>query len=257
MQWQTIFKKELTENWRNFKWIWVPIVFIIFAVMDPVTTYYLPIILESAGNMPDGASFDIPIPSVAEAMLMSFNELGVLGVLIAVVASMGIVSKEVKSGVYELILSKPVSFTNYITAKYTAMLSLLAFSLVISLLVGWYYVTVLYGELSITQLIVSTSFFIIYFMLILGIVMLFNSFFKSQGLVAFLSIITIIALNTISSIYSHVLTWSPALISDYIGLYFFSGELESEIWLSSAVAVALTVLCLAIAVTTLKNRALD
>ncbi|WP_017187133.1 ABC transporter permease [Alkalibacillus haloalkaliphilus] len=257
MQWQTIFKKELTEHWRSFKWIWVPIVFIIFAIMDPLTMYYFPIIMDTVGNVPEGATMDFPTPSVAEAMIMSFSQLGMLGVLIAVVVSMGLVSKEVKSGVYELVLSKPVSFTNYITAKYVAILMLIAFSLAVSLLVGWYYVNILFGTISFIQITISILFFIVYFMMILGIVMLFNSFLKSQGLVAFLSIITVVALNVISSIYSHVITWSPTLISDYINVYFYSGQLETEIWFSSVSAVAITVICLITATITLKNKAID
>ncbi|WP_188207306.1 ABC transporter permease [Alkalibacillus aidingensis] len=257
MQWTTIFKKELLENWRNFKWIWVPIVFILFAIMDPLTAYFLPRILETVGGLPEGATIDFPMPSVAEAMMMSFNQLGMIGVLITIVISMGLVSSELKSGVYELILSKPVSYTNYITAKFTSILLLVSVALLASILVAWYYINILFGSISFTQILISTFFFIIYFMLILGIVMLFNTFFKSQGMVAFLSIVTIIAINAITSIYSHVLTWSPGLISDYIGVYFYSGEIETETWFSLAIAIILTIICLMIAITTLKNRAIE
>ncbi|WP_027964174.1 ABC transporter permease [Halalkalibacillus halophilus] len=257
MQWLVIFNKELLEHLRNFKWIWVPIVFILFAVMDPITTYYLPIILESVGGMPEGASIDIPSPPPAEAMMMSFNQLSVLGVLIAVVISMGMVSSELKSGVYELILSKPVSYIHYITAKYAAMSVLVSISLVISLIAGWYYVTLLFGDIAFSQLLVSAIFYVIWFLLVLSIVMMFNTMFRSQGLVAFISIIVILAINIITSIYSHVLTWSPALISDYIGIYLFSGNMETEMWMSVLISVILMVVALTIAITTLKNRAIE
>ena len=37
-----LLRKEGLENWRNKKWIWVPLVFILLAIMDPITNYYLP-----------------------------------------------------------------------------------------------------------------------------------------------------------------------------------------------------------------------
>ncbi|MET3683118.1 ABC-2 type transport system permease protein [Alkalibacillus flavidus] len=254
MQWQTIFKKEVLEHWRHFKWIWVPIVFILFAVMDPLTSYFMPIILESVGNVPEGATIDIPTPSAEQAMMMSFNQMNVLGVLIAVVISMGLISREVSSGVYELVLSKPVRFSSYITAKFTAMMVLISISIVVGLVTGWYYVTVLFGDIAFTQILASALFYLLYFMLILSIVMLFNSFLTSPGLVAFLSIITVIVLNAVTTIFDHVLTWSPALISNYISVYFYSGRIETELWFSSLTAVMLSIICLIASVFLLKRQ---
>ncbi|MDY0407538.1 hypothetical protein [Paracerasibacillus soli] len=61
MQWLILLQKEMVENWRNFKWIWVPLVFILLAIMDPISTYYLPQILEAVGGLPEGAVFEIQI----------------------------------------------------------------------------------------------------------------------------------------------------------------------------------------------------
>ncbi|MDQ0159820.1 ABC transporter permease [Alkalibacillus salilacus] len=254
MQWQTIYKKEMLDHWRHFKWIWVPIVFILFAVMDPLTAYFMPIILESAGNVPEGATIDIPNPSVGEAMIMSFSQLNMLGVLIAVVISMGLISRELSTGVYELILSKPVRYSHYITAKFTAMMTLLSVSIIIALITGWYYVTVLFGDLAFTQLLTSAIFYIFYFMLILSIVMVFNSFLTSPGLVAFLSIFTVVVLNAITSIFDHVITWSPMLISDYIGTYFFSGEIETDLYFSTGIAIIISLLLLWLSIFLLKRQ---
>lgn len=44
-----MYNKEMLEMWRSFKWLWVPLVFILLGIMQPVTTYYLPQILEMAG----------------------------------------------------------------------------------------------------------------------------------------------------------------------------------------------------------------
>src|SRR5699024_9883536 len=106
----------------NKKWIWVPLVFILLAIIDPISNYYMPQIIDSIGGMPEGAVFEIPELSSAEVILMTLGQLSSLGVLVIILMSMGTIAGERKSGVIELILVKPVSYQHYITAKWAALL---------------------------------------------------------------------------------------------------------------------------------------
>lgn len=55
-----LLQKEWRENARNFKLYWIPIVFIIFGIIEPITNHYLPEIMKSVGNLPEGAEFTWP-----------------------------------------------------------------------------------------------------------------------------------------------------------------------------------------------------
>ncbi len=55
-----LLQKEWRENTRNFKILWIPLVFIIFGILEPVTNHYLPEIMKSVGNMPEGTEFIWP-----------------------------------------------------------------------------------------------------------------------------------------------------------------------------------------------------
>ena len=136
MQWKTLFKKEMLEHWRNYKWIWVPLVIILLAIMDPITTYYLPLILESVGGLPDGAVIEMPTPLPRDVIMMSLGQLSSLGVLIIVLMMMGTISGEIKSGVSELILVKPVTYLNYITSKWASFLLIVWVALFVALLLS-------------------------------------------------------------------------------------------------------------------------
>ncbi|GAE95391.1 hypothetical protein JCM21714_4624 [Gracilibacillus boraciitolerans JCM 21714] len=92
MQWFTIFKKEILEDWRNFKWIWVPLVFIVICIMDPLSTYYLPQIIDAVGGMPEGAVFEVPAVQPEQAIMMSLAELSMFGVLVIVAISMAVIA---------------------------------------------------------------------------------------------------------------------------------------------------------------------
>jgi len=116
-QWFTLLQKELLEMTRNFKWIWVPISFILIGVMDPLSTYYLPQILNTIGDLPEGAVIDIPTPPAPEVLMMSLANYNLLGILIIILTTMGLISGERKSGVAGMILVKPVSYFSFVTAK--------------------------------------------------------------------------------------------------------------------------------------------
>ena len=45
-QFKTFLKKEWLEMWRSLKFVWVPLVFIILGIMDPITYYFMDDILK-------------------------------------------------------------------------------------------------------------------------------------------------------------------------------------------------------------------
>src|SRR5699024_1809850 len=121
-QWNTIFQKELIENWRNRKWIWVPLIIMLLTVMEPVTYYFLPDILDYAGGVPDGTVIEIPDMDASEMVMMSLESLSTYGILIIALFTMGTISNERKCGITEIILVKPIRYHHYISAKWAANL---------------------------------------------------------------------------------------------------------------------------------------
>lgn len=242
MQWMTLFQKELLENWRNKKWIWVPLVIILLSVMDPLTTYYLPQIIDSVGGMPEGAVFEIPEMEPAQVIMMSLSQLSSLGVLVVVLVLMGTIAGERKSGVSELVLVKPVSYMNYITAKWVSYLLLVWVSLFLGLLVSWYYINILFGTLTIGEFLTVFFFYGMWLTLVVSLTIFYNTVFKSAGLVAFFTILTIMVMSIITQIFQHVLDWSPNNLSSYILDSLSLGEISSELLATAGVTLILSIL---------------
>ncbi|MRH44640.1 ABC transporter permease subunit [Aquibacillus halophilus] len=241
MQWKTIFKKEMLEYWRNFKWVWVPLVFILIAIMDPISTYYLPKILDAVGGLPDGAVFEMPEITPVAALMMSLSELSMFGVLVIVLMSMGLIAGERKSGVAELVLVKPVGYFTYISSKWGATLLLVWTSLIIGLLTSWYYVNLLYGDISFGALIQVIFFYGLWLTLVISITTFFNTLFKTPGIVGFLSIATIIVMSIFNQIFSHKITWFPNNLSSHIGDMLDSGSTSGELWGTALVTIIIIV----------------
>jgi ABC-2 type transport system permease protein len=244
MQCMTLFQKELLENWRNKKWIWVPLVIILLSIMDPLTTYFLPQIIESVGGMPEGTVFEIPKMEPAQVIMMSLSQLSSLGVLVIVLILMGTIAGERKSGVSELVLVKPVSYMNYISSKWVSYLLLVWVSLFLGLLVSWYYINILFGTLTLGEFLTVFFFYGLWLTLVVSLTIFYNTVFKSAGLVAFFTILTIMLMSIITQIFQHVLEWSPNNLSSYILESLSTGEISSDLLATAGAALLLSVVLL-------------
>lgn len=211
-QWYILLQKELLEMWRNFKWIWVPITFILLGVQAPITSYFLPQILDSFGGLPKGV--EIPIPSAEEVLVKGLSEYTQIGIIIIVLMTMGILAGERKSGVAAMILVKPVSYKSFVIAKWAGSILLVWGSFFIGYLATWYYTGILFKWVPISDFFITFFIYGLWFTLVISITFLFSATFKIPGMAGFSSIAVVIILNVATSILSHWLKWSPAQITD-------------------------------------------
>lgn len=215
-QWLTLFNKEIIENWRNKKWIWVPIVMMLLTMMDPISYYYLPEIIDLAGGVPEGTIIEIPDLAPREVITMSLEQLSMFGVIVIALISMGTIAGERNSGIAEIILVKPVRFSNYVTAKWAAWLLLVWFSLFLGMILNWYYVNLLFGSLSFTMVLQIIFFYGLWFTFVLTLSIFFNTLWRAPGTVFACTIGTIVIMSIMNMIFGHKLTWFPNQLSAHI-----------------------------------------
>lgn len=253
-QWITLFQKEWLEQWRNLKWVWVPIVFILLSIMDPITTYYMPQIMDSLGGLPEGALFDIPMPSPEEAIMMSLSQLSSLGVLVIILISMGTIAGERNSGVMELILVKPVTHFNYVTAKWAAHLVLILASFTLGMLMSWYYVSLLFGYISFSAFLYLLLFYGLWLIFVVSLTIFYNSFIKKPGMVAFLSIATLMVLSVITQAFGRYMLYSPSQLSQHIHEMLEIGYVQTELIYTSIVTLIMIGLLLILAIKLFQSK---
>lgn len=124
-----LYRKEMLEMARSYKLIWIPVVFILLGIMQPLTTYYLPEILKASGDVPPGLLEGYEIPSAAAVMAQSLGQYGTIGMLVLALGAMNVLAGERYSGTMELILVRPVSPAAIVFAKWAAQLTLLIVAL--------------------------------------------------------------------------------------------------------------------------------
>ncbi|WP_368505384.1 ABC transporter permease [Alkalihalophilus sp. As8PL] len=255
-QWLVLFQKELLEMARNYKLIWLPLVFILLSMIDPLTTYYMPQILEMSGGLPEGAVFEMPLPSAPEVLMMTVSQLNLLGVLIIVLASMGTIAAERKSGLAGMILVKPIPYSSYVTAKWAGLSVVGLVSVFLGYLAGWYYVTLLFEPISFATFLQSYLLFALWFVFIFTLTIFFNTVVKVPGLVAFATLATVIVLSVLTNTFEKWMMWSPAQLTGNVGSLLIEGRTLEDLWLTVMVTLILVVLLMISAVNILRNKEL-
>ncbi|MBH5320164.1 ABC transporter permease [Paenibacillus sp. GSMTC-2017] len=240
-----LLRKELLELLRSYKLIWVPLVFIILGIMQPVTNYYMPVILEKAGNMPVGTIIEIPKMSGVQVLTGTLSQFGTIGSLILVLAFMGIVSGERNSGAASMILVKPITFGAYITSKWTSMLIMSWGSLFAGYSASWYYTWQLFEWVDVKPFMTSYVLYSLWFSFVLTIALLFSSMLRSAAGAAFTTLGISILLSLLAGLLPKFLGSSPGALSGY-AYEAVSGSISNSSGLGWTIGITLVFIILSL-----------
>lgn len=255
-QWTTLLQKEIVEMWRNFKWIWVPITFILLGVSEPLSSYYMPQIIDTLGGLPKGTVIEIPLPTAAEVLIQGLSQYTSIGVLVIVLTSMGIIAAERKSGVAAMILVKPVSFFSFITAKWAGGVLLLWVSFFLGYLSTWYYTGLLFTWVPIGDFFQSFFFYALWLTVVLTITVFFSAALLTPGMAGFISLAVVIIISMGSSALSNWLEWSPAQLTSYAQEVLLNRGIPDHTLPASIVAIASILFLLAFSIYIFKKKEL-
>lgn len=254
MQWTTLMKKEMLQFWRNKQIIWVPLVMAILAVMDPITYYFLPEILELSGGLPEGAVFEIPELTANDSFLLGVESLNFMGVMLLLLISMGAIAAERKSGVAEMMYTKPIHPFSYMMSKWLALLIVAAVALFTALAFNWYYTNVLYGELEFFVMIKTFGFYMVWLMFIVAVAIFFNAFLSKPGLVFASAAGVIFVMNLIDTFLGHKLTYFPNRLTSHLEEMLYSQKVPGELYMTAGVILITVCVLLGGSTVIFKNK---
>lgn len=253
-QWCVLFGKEMLEMRRNLKWLWVPIVFILLGIMQPVVYYFMPQILQAAGGLPEGAIIDIPPPQASAVMAETFGQFGSIGLLVLVLAFMGIVAGERQSRTAGMILVRPVPRASFITAKWAAACLLALVSVLAGSLAAWFYTSELIGDISLGLSLLGALVFGLWIMFVMTVTVFLSTIFKSNGAVASLTLLLAIGLSVLTGVFSRLMTWSPSMLTGQSAALLADGAPAQHFGVQAAVAVVAVIALLAGAIVLFKRQ---
>ncbi|EFU38514.1 hypothetical protein PVOR_29863 [Paenibacillus vortex V453] len=206
------YQKEMLEASRTYKWIWVPAVFLLLGIMQPVSTYYLPEILTMSGEVPPEAAALFTIPSADSVMASTLSQFSTIGLLVLVLAWMNTVAGERATGTAELVLTRTVSTLPMMGAKWAAMMTLMLVSFALGLAGAAYYTHQLIGPLEWGAVASGGLLYAVWLAWIVTLVLPLGAVLRGPA-AAFISLGTAAALSLLSGLLPSRFQWSPGRLS--------------------------------------------
>lgn len=237
-----LFQKEWRENVRNFKILWIPLVFLLFGITEPLTNYYLPQILNAVGNMPEGTVFPFPELSPEQILMSTISQYQFVGMLVVTLGFAGIISRERKNGTATLLYVRPISFSSYVTSKLMMMSIIVVGSVIIGVTASLYYTYILFGAVEIGAFFGFLGTYIVWLLFVISIV-LFSSAVFSTGIASFISLVLVIFVQFIDALLGTYWTISPWKLPMYAGII-LNGGVDRTPYAWSMIITVLVILIL-------------
>jgi ABC-2 type transport system permease protein len=197
--------REIVKTWR----IWVlPGIVLFFAVTGPVIARFTPQLLQAVA--PDtGLVIQIPDPTFLDAYLQWTKNLVQIVTFAIIIIFAGAVSAERRSGTAVLVLTKPLSRSAFVVAKYLAQGALLIGTVAVGTAITWALTYAVFGEAPLLPLAQATGMWLVWGLMILGIMVFLSSLVGSQAGAAGLGLGAFVLLS-IASIWAPAVRYSPA-----------------------------------------------
>ena len=204
----TLLRKELLEQWRTRRLVIVGIVFLLFGLGSPLIAKYTPEILRSVGTGMPGASITLPPATTADAVAQLAKNVGQLGVLIAILLSMGAVASEKERGTAAFLLTMPASRGAFLLAKLVAIATTLLVAMALATGGAWIYTAALFEVLPIPGTIAMGLVLWLELFAFASITFLASTAFASQLAAGGVGFVALVVLSILAAI-PVVGEWSP------------------------------------------------
>ncbi|MCH4825986.1 MAG: ABC transporter permease [Planococcus sp. (in: firmicutes)] len=241
-----LLKKEQLENIRNYKIYWIPAIFILLGILEPTTNYFLPQIIESSGGLPEGAVLEIPTPTPEQMLAAIVEQFQTIGIAVLILAYMGTIAGERKSGTATLLYVRPLSFRAYFLSKWTMASVISLVSVWLGFLAGYYYTYLFFGEVELIKVLQMMGTYSVWVLFIMALLLVASAISPNSGFAAAIAFSTYLLIQLTDGLFGLNWTFSPGKIPQY-GLEWLIGAPDSSgLWGAIGIAVLLILLLFAI-----------
>lgn len=247
-----MYRKEMLEMLRSYKLLWIPVVFVLLGVMQPLTSYYLPDLLKASGEFPAELLDSFPIPGPVEVMTKVLSQYSMIGVLLLVIAGMNTVSGELSGRTAALVLVRPVASIQFIAAKWAGQISLVFISFILSYASSWYYTALLLGQVPLAEALAAGGLHLVWLSFAVSLT-LFCSTLLRGGAAAVVSLLVMGVLYLAYSLVPSWMAWNPArLLAEASAI--LSGNSPQNAAFPLTVGISIMVLFIALSAWFLRRR---
>ncbi|MFE6074135.1 ABC transporter permease [Paenibacillus sp. NPDC057886] len=225
VRWSVLWRKEWLEARRSYKLLWFPVVFILMGMLQPLSTYYLPQILQMAGGLPDGSHITLPEYTGAEVMASTLaNQFDQLGVIIMVIGMMGVIVSDKHNGMLAFVLTRNTTLTEYFLSKWLSQAVLIAVAIGAGFITSLVYTSYLYEGLPLSRMAAGFGIYFVWCLFVVTLTLMLCSILNRSSGVAVVAIFALLFLKGITAFKTEYQILNPAYMSQHAVNMITTGE---------------------------------
>jgi ABC-2 type transport system permease protein len=200
MNFFTVFRKEMMEQMRTYRFLIVVAVLAAFGLTSPLLAKFTPEIFKAIPGVPPELLASIPAPTVADAIAQYVKNMSQFGILLALLMAMGMVVQEKERGTAAFFLTRPVSRETFVLAKFAALTVTFIASLTIAALGCWYYTYILFKPLAWGPFLALNGLMLVVFLVYMALALLSSTIARSQGIAVGLAFVALLLIGGIGAL---------------------------------------------------------
>ncbi|CAM3974993.1 ABC transporter permease subunit [Mesobacillus zeae] len=227
-----LINKEFVQMKRDYKIIWLPLVFMFLGATQPVVMYYLPAILKALGGG-QGITIDPSMTQQEGGHIMAAtlgSQFDQLGLMIIAVSVMGVIQSDKASGMLAFILTRPVSVGAYIWGKVISNYFIILLSVSCGFFVSYLYTSYLFSSVQFSCVLASLFIYSVWVLFMVTFTTMISTIFNSQGIIALISIVFLLFNRMIVGLHPVLDMLNPAGMSKYAMEFLITGSAENSFY---------------------------
>ncbi len=211
------FHKEWMELIRSYRLLVVAVVLVFFGLTSPFLTKFTPELLAAIPT--EGMTIEMPPPTVEMAIGQYVKNMAQFGIILGILLTMGTISQEKDKGTAAMMLVKPLSRGAFMGAKFLALATMFAISLVLAGIACYYYTMLLFEAMDILRWLVLNTMIFFYTLVPVALTLLCSTLTKSQAAAGGIALGLIVIPGSIGSILGfgkylpgELITWGTRLM---------------------------------------------
>lgn len=214
----TLLQKEWLEHMRNYRLIWLPLVFLLLGMMDPLTYYFMDDLLKSVGNLPDGMQITMPDVGAVDMIISTAGQLQSIGLVVLIALYCSTISGERKNGTATLLYVRPVSSVSMFMSKWVMAAFIGMLTTICAIAASSYYAEILYGGLPFKRVAIFIAIYCLWLLVVLSITLMMSALTTTAIAVTVTLVLTVVGMMA-DAVIGTYWTYSPYKLSTY-GLHF-------------------------------------
>jgi ABC-2 type transport system permease protein len=200
MNFGTVFRKEIQEQWRTYRFLIVAAVFAAFGLASPLLAKFTPEMLKAIPGVPAELLAAIPAPTITDAITQYVKNMSQFGILLALLVTMGVVVQEKERGTAAFFLTRPVSRETFLLAKFAALTVTFIISLALAAIGCWYYTLVLFAPLAWGPFLALNGLMLVVFLVYMALALLASTLARTNGVAVGLAVMALILIGGIGAL---------------------------------------------------------